>query len=82
MAAHTVAKLPEGREWLYELKLDGYRALLIKHGKQIQIRSRNDTDLTRLCPTVTAAGLRLKAEQVVLDGEIVALDPAISHCRL
>jgi bifunctional non-homologous end joining protein LigD len=76
MAAHTVAKLPEGSEWLYELKLDGYRALLIKHGKQIQIRSRNDKDLTRMYPTVTAAGLRLKAEQVVLDGEIVALDTA------
>ena len=76
MAAHTVATLPESREWLYELKLDGYRALLIKHGKQIQIRSRNDKDLTRMYPTVTAAGLRLKAEQVVLDGEIVALDTA------
>jgi ATP-dependent DNA ligase len=35
MAAHTVTKLPEGSEWLYELKLDGYRALLIKSGKQI-----------------------------------------------
>jgi bifunctional non-homologous end joining protein LigD len=76
MAAHTVAKLPEGSEWLYELKLDGYRALLINHGKQIQIRSRNDKDLTRMYPTVTAAGLRLKGQQVVLDGEIVALDTA------
>jgi bifunctional non-homologous end joining protein LigD len=71
MAAHPVAKLPEGSEWLYELKLDGYRALLIKHGKQIRIRSRNDKDLARMYPTVTAAGLRLKAQQVVLDGEIV-----------
>jgi bifunctional non-homologous end joining protein LigD len=76
MAAHTIAKLPEGGEWLYELKLDGYRALLIKNGKQIEIRSRNDKDLTRMYPTVTAAGLRLKAEQVILDGEIVALDTA------
>jgi bifunctional non-homologous end joining protein LigD len=76
MAADPVAKLPEGPEWLYEPKLDGYRALLIKDGKQIEIRSRNDKDLTRMYPTVAAAGLRLKAEQVVLDGEIVALDVA------
>jgi bifunctional non-homologous end joining protein LigD len=57
MAAHTVAKLPEGSEWLYELKLDGYRALRIKHRKQIQIRSRSDKDLSRMYLTVTAAGL-------------------------
>ena len=38
--------LPEGREWLYELKLDGYRALAIKSGGKIQLRSRNDNDFT------------------------------------
>jgi bifunctional non-homologous end joining protein LigD len=32
MAAVTVKKLPDGDEWLYELKWDGYRALLIKDG--------------------------------------------------
>jgi len=73
MAAQPVKELPEGEEWLYEPKLDGYRALLIKDGKETQIRSRNDKDLTLMYPTVTAAGLRLKAEQAVVDGEIVAL---------
>lgn len=34
-------KLPEGREWLYEIKLDGYRALAIKSGRKLQLRSRN-----------------------------------------
>jgi hypothetical protein len=38
MAAVTVKKLPEGDEWLYELKWDGYRALLIKDGEDVQIR--------------------------------------------
>jgi bifunctional non-homologous end joining protein LigD len=73
MAALAVQKLPEGDEWLYEPKLDGYRALLIKDGKRIEIRSRNDKDLTGMYPTVAMAGLRLKAEQAVIDGEIVAL---------
>ena len=54
---------------------DGYRALLIKDVQRVQLRSRNDKDLTRMYPTVAAAGLRLKAEQIVLDGEIVALGP-------
>lgn len=74
MAAQSVKKLPEGAEWLYELKLDGYRALVIKHGQHIEIRSRNDRNLTATYPPIAAAGLRLKADQVVLDGEVVALD--------
>jgi bifunctional non-homologous end joining protein LigD len=73
MAARPVKSLPEGDEWLYEPKLDGYRALLIKDGKQIRIASRNEKDLTPMYPGVAAAALRLNAEQAVLDGEIVAL---------
>jgi ATP-dependent DNA ligase len=38
MAAQPVEKLPEGDDWLYELKLDGYRALLLKDGARVQIR--------------------------------------------
>jgi ATP-dependent DNA ligase len=30
MAAQVVKRLPEGDEWVYELKFDGYRALIIK----------------------------------------------------
>jgi bifunctional non-homologous end joining protein LigD len=48
--------------------------LLLKHGKRVEIRSRNDKDLTRMYRAIAAAGLRLKAVQAVVDGEIVALD--------
>src|SRR6266446_6706434 len=58
MAAVTVKKLPEGDEWLYELKWDGYRALLIKDGDDLQIRSRNDKDLTAIYPGIAAARRR------------------------
>jgi bifunctional non-homologous end joining protein LigD len=75
MAARVVDKLPEGDEWLYEVKFDGYRALLLKDGDKVRIRSRNDKDLTHAYPTVAVAGQRLKARQAVLDGEIVAVDP-------
>jgi bifunctional non-homologous end joining protein LigD len=74
MAALSVQALPEGSEWSYELKLDGYRALLIKDGASVQLRSRNDKDLMPMYPALTAAGRRLHAEQAVIDGEIVAVD--------
>lgn len=74
MAALLVDVLPEGPEWSYELKLDGYRALIMKDGASIRIRSRNDKDLMQMYPTVAAAGRRLQADQVVIDGEIVAVD--------
>jgi bifunctional non-homologous end joining protein LigD len=73
MAARRVKVLPEGKEWLYEPKLDGYRALLLKDGKRIRILSRNEKDLTPIYPAVAAGGLRLNAADAVIDGEIVAL---------
>jgi bifunctional non-homologous end joining protein LigD len=73
MAAQPVSVLPEGAAWLYEPKLDGYRALLFKDGTRIRILSRNAKDLTPMYPGVAAAALRLNAAQVVADGEIVAL---------
>lgn len=74
MAALAVDVLPEGPEWSYELKLDGYRALIIKDGASIQIRSRNDKNLGPMYPAVVAGGRRLQVDQAVIDGEIVAVD--------
>ena len=74
MAAQLVDRLPEGPEWLYELKFDGYRALLLKNGSSVQLRSRNDKDLAGMYPGIRAAGRALQAGGAILDGEVVALD--------
>jgi DNA ligase D-like protein (predicted ligase) len=74
MAAELVDRLPEGNDWMYEVKLDGYRALVIKNGDDVQLRSRNDKDLTHAYPEIRAAGRRLKAQSAVVDGEVVAVD--------
>jgi len=74
MAAELVDRLPEGDDWMYELKLDGYRALVIKNGDDVQLRSRNDKDLTRAYPEIHRAGKRIRAESAVVDGEVVAVD--------
>src|SRR5262245_10084296 len=74
MTARNVDRLPEGKDWVYEVKLDGYRALLLKHGRQVRIRSRRNNDLTATYPGIAAAAGNVSADAVVLDGEIVALD--------
>jgi DNA ligase D-like protein (predicted ligase) len=74
MTARVVDTLPEGDDWSYELKLDGYRALVIKDGARIQLRSRTGKDLTAAYRSVATAASRLNAVQAVVDGEIVAVD--------
>jgi bifunctional non-homologous end joining protein LigD len=74
MAARVVDALPEGDDWLYEVKFDGYRALLLKDGPQVQLRSRNDKNMTATYPSIATAGRRLKASRAVVDGEVVAVD--------
>ena len=66
-------RLAEGPEWLYELKLDGYRALVIKTGGRVHLRSRNDNDFSARYPSVVTALLHMP-DETVIDGEIVALD--------
>jgi ATP-dependent DNA ligase len=64
---------PESPNWLYELKLDGYRAMAVKSGGKVQLRSRNDKDFNARYPGLMEA-LGSMPDETVLDGEVVALD--------
>lgn len=66
-------RLPEGPAWIYELKLDGYRALAIKSGGRVLLRSRNDNDFNGSYPSLVKA-LQPMPDETVIDGEVVALD--------
>jgi bifunctional non-homologous end joining protein LigD len=71
----AATKLPEGSNWLYELKLDGFRAIAFKRHGAVHLRSRNDKDFVDRYPTVVKA-LGALPDNTVVDGEIVALDPS------
>jgi ATP-dependent DNA ligase len=57
----------------YEVKLDGYRALAIKSGGRLQLRSGNGNEFNSRYPAIAAA-LEALPDETVVDGEVVALD--------
>jgi bifunctional non-homologous end joining protein LigD len=75
MKARLAAEAPPG-EWLYEIKFDGWRALALRGGAQIKLLSRNEKDLGAKFPEITEAVAALRVSDVILDGEIVAIDEA------
>ena len=75
MLATLTTAPPRGEnEWIYELKYDGFRAVTAISGGELAMWSRNEIDLAPRFPKVAEALRKLKVPDVVLDGEIVALD--------
>jgi bifunctional non-homologous end joining protein LigD len=73
MQCELMAELPEGSDWQYELKLDGYRALAIKDQGAAMLLSRRNNSLNTKFASV-AEGLNSLEDGIILDGEVVALD--------
>jgi len=73
MLAKETDKPFSDKEWLYEIKWDGYRAIAELNGSSVKLYSRNGNSFNTSYPIVTAAleKMRLKA---IIDGEIVVLD--------
>jgi bifunctional non-homologous end joining protein LigD len=75
MLAETRERPFSSPEWLFELKLDGYRALAVRDGG-VRLLSRNGNDLSSSFPEVMQALQGLPFDRLLLDGELVALDDA------
>jgi ATP-dependent DNA ligase len=67
--ALTRKQLPEGEEWAYEPKLDGFRAIVFVDGDESYIQSRSGKPLSRFFPE-----LKFAKGRYVLDGELVIRD--------
>lgn len=76
----TLGELPEGDDWVYEIKWDGVRALArvdgVGHARELRLTSRNDNEISTRYPELTdlASGIPARSLPVLLDGEIVAFD--------
>ena len=73
MECALASKLPEGPDWTYEVKLDGYRAIGVKTSGEAIIYSRKAKNFNNRYPYIAEA-LGDLPDETVIDGEIVALD--------
>jgi bifunctional non-homologous end joining protein LigD len=73
MYARLVQKLPEGKDWLYEIKFDGYHCLAGRDGNGVTLWSRRKNLFTTEFPKIAQGCTRLRPG-TLLDGEIVAID--------
>ena len=75
MKARVMDSPPHSGNWIYEIKFDGYRAIAFKNGADVRLISRNEKDFGERFPEIAEAIARMDANDIVMDGEIVALDP-------
>jgi ATP-dependent DNA ligase len=71
MLAKRVAELPQGGEWIFEPKWDGFRVLIFRDGEEILIQSRDEKPLNRYFPEVIETLRAQLPPRCALDGEIV-----------
>lgn len=67
--------IPEGNDWVFEIKYDGYRIISYIEVNQVQLLSRNGKDYTKHFPLVVNSLLEMAGgAAMILDGEITATD--------
>jgi bifunctional non-homologous end joining protein LigD len=73
MLATLVGKPFSDKNWLFETKWDGYRAVCFLSKGKHRLVSRNQLDMTQKFSELDSLGKQIDAETAVLDGEIVAI---------
>jgi ATP-dependent DNA ligase len=71
MEALLVGRLPEGKEWRYEPKWDGFRCLAFKRQRGVTLRSKSGKSMERYFPDIVGVLRKLPAKEFVLDGELL-----------
>lgn len=73
--ATLVKEIPQGDDWVFEIKYDGYRLLAVRHPKETKLYTRNGLDWTTKFPKIARDLNELLEPGTILDGEVVAKGP-------
>jgi bifunctional non-homologous end joining protein LigD len=65
--------VPDGPDWLHEVKYDGYRLRLERDGDRVRLITRGGYDWTKRFPWIVEAALKNRQKRFVIDGEAVIL---------
>jgi ATP-dependent DNA ligase len=71
MEMRAVSDVPDGPQWQYEPKWDGFRCLAFRDGRDVTLQSKAGQPLHRYFPEIVAALEKLRTKRFVLDGELV-----------
>jgi ATP-dependent DNA ligase len=71
MEAKLVESLPDGEGWQFEPKWDGFRCLVFRDGKDVELQSKAGRPLGRYFPEVAARVSALPVDRFALDGELI-----------
>jgi DNA ligase D-like protein (predicted ligase)/DNA ligase D-like protein (predicted polymerase)/DNA ligase D-like protein (predicted 3'-phosphoesterase) len=74
MLSQSSKEPPMGKDFIYEVKWDGIRAMIIINDGEIRIMSRNQNDITDKFPELQIPEEAFRASCAIFDGEIVCLD--------
>ncbi|MES2997502.1 MAG: DNA ligase D [Verrucomicrobiota bacterium] len=74
--ARVVPNVPAGDEWIHEIKLDGYRLIVVRTGGDVRLFTRNGLDWTDRFKNLAKAIAGLPGGDFVLDGEAVVFNRA------
>jgi ATP-dependent DNA ligase len=71
--ARSAKELPDGEQWCYEPKWDGFRTIVFRDRDDVRLQSRNGRPMNRYFPEVVEQVQQLPGERLVLDGELVVI---------
>ena len=80
--ARSAKELPEGEDWRYEPKWDGFRTLVYRDGGEIHLQSRGGKQMNRYFPDVETQISEVAADGVVLDGEMIVVIDGVQEFDL
>jgi ATP-dependent DNA ligase len=83
MEARLVEALPRDPGWQFEPKWDGFRCLVFRDGREVELKAKSGKSLNRFFPDMVRVIGELPAKKLVLDGELlIAVDGAFSFDAL